>query len=64
MTFDSWKDLIAKLPSLTEDELREAINLEVSLYKRKNFISRMHMRYAKLHAAREREALLAGEILL
>jgi hypothetical protein len=64
MTFDTWKDLIAKLPSMTEEELLLAINLEASTYKRKNIISRMHMRYSKLRAIRERKALVAGEMVL
>lgn len=64
MVIESWKHLMSILTSLTEEELKNAINYEVSTYKRKAVIERLHQRYNKLHCAREREMLINGEILL
>lgn len=60
----SWRDLIAKLMQMSEEDLRNAINFEVSTYRRKAIISRLHARYSKLRAARERELLIKSEMLL
>jgi len=64
MTFDSWKEMMSKLPTLNEQELQVAINAEVSTYRRAPVIGRLHQRYAKLRNQRERAQLIAGEILL
>ena len=64
MVFTSWRELISSVGRLNEQELRESINYEVSTYRRKAFISRMHQRYARLRSERERALLLAGEMLL
>ena len=64
MVAQSWKELMAILPTLDENELVVAINTEVSGFKRKGHIERMHQRYSKLRAKRERDALVAGDILL
>lgn len=63
-TFGTWRELMTTLPSMNEQQLAEAINYEVSTYRRKNFIARMHQRYSRLRADREREQLLNQEILL
>jgi hypothetical protein len=60
----SWRELMTKLPEMDEVTLRESINYEASVYKRKAFITRMHQRYCRLRADRERQQLLVGEILL
>lgn len=60
----SWNDLIIILPEMDEETLRLAINYEVSVYKRKAVIKKMHQRYAKLFTKRQRDQLLAGEVLL
>jgi hypothetical protein len=62
--FNSWRELMAGVSKLTEAELRESINYEVSTYRRKNFIERMHQRYTKLRSERERKELISGETLL
>ena len=61
---ESWVELVKILPDMTEEELRVAINYEVSKYRRKALIKKMHQRYAKLNAARIREMLANGEALL
>jgi len=60
----SWRDMLEKLPKMNEDELRGAINYEVATYKRKLIITRMHQKYSRLRADRERQLLLSGEHLL
>ena len=62
--FQSWRELMADIMKLTEQELKDAINLEVSTYRRKRFIERMHMRFERLRSERERAELVAGETLL
>ena len=61
---NSWNDLVTILPDMTEEQLRVTINYEVSKYRRKAIIKKMHQRYAKLNAARIRQELLDGEVLL
>lgn len=61
---ESWVELVKILPDMTEEELRVAINYEVSKYRRKALVRKMHQRYAKLNTARIRTALLNGEVLL
>lgn len=62
--FKSWRELIKEVATLDEDTLRESINFEVSTYGRKGFIERMHQRYTRLRAERERVALISKEMLL
>ena len=61
---NSTRELAAVLPTMNEVELKEAINFEVSTFRRKFIITRMHMRYERLRSLREREQLVNGEILL
>ena len=62
--FETWRDLMTNLNKLSEDELRQSINFEVSTYGRASFIKRMHMRYEKLRSTRERHQLINKETLL
>jgi hypothetical protein len=62
--YESWRGLLVDLPKLTEDELRVAINIEVVGPCRKNFIERLHMRYTKVRATRERALLSNRELIL
>ena len=64
IVINSWNDLITVLPDMTEEQLRVTINYEVSKYRRKALIKKMHQRYAKLNAARIREELVNGTTLL
>ncbi len=63
-TFGSWREFMATLPNMNEQQLAEAINYEVSTYRREKFITRMHQRYSRLRVDRERKQLLNQEILL
>jgi hypothetical protein len=60
----SWKDLMVRLPELTEVDLIVLINYEVSLYRRQAILRRLHSRFNMLRSARERDALIKGEMLL
>lgn len=62
--FGSWREMQASLNTMTEEELRTAINHEISSYGRKALIERMHMRFEKLRSLRERAALINKEMLL
>ena len=64
MTFETWAQLYAIINTMDEETLRNAINHEVSTYRRKSIIGRLHSRYAKLRTARERDLLVKGEVML
>ena len=64
MIIQNWSHLHSVLLSLSEEELKETINFEVSNFKRKIIIERLHKRYAKLRNSRERPLLMRGEMLL
>jgi hypothetical protein len=64
MEFNNLNHLYKTLGTMTEENLLTAINYEVSTYKRRTLIQRMHSRYSKLRSARERMALIKGEMLL
>lgn len=55
----SWKTLNEVIHELREDQLKELIWWEMENKKRKDIVERLHQRYAKLAAAREREELLS-----
>jgi len=66
-------NIVEKLRLMQTDhipELGEAISeiehlrREVATYKRKLIITRMHQKYSRLRADRERQLLLSGEHLL
>lgn len=56
----NWTELVAKLPRMTERELKDAIAAEAKGPERASHLARMHARYSKLRAARERRELLRG----
>jgi len=64
LVIQGWKDMHTRIRTFTEDELRAIINYEVVKYKRPTILTRLHMRYCILRDKRERDELLAGEILL
>lgn len=64
MVIESWTHLHKVINTMTEEELRFTINYEASVYKRRTIIERLHQRYAKVRATRERNELLAGTGLL
>lgn len=53
-----WRELIQAIPLMDEEELKAALNVEVSGERRKDFIIRLHRRYNKLRSERELEELL------
>ena len=61
---EGWRDLVARIGSMSEAELAMCINYEISRYNRPAIITRLHQRYAKLFIARQRAELLRGETLL
>ena len=60
----SWKTLNGGINMLTEEELRNFINYEVSTTARKAILTRLYQRYDKLRGKRELEMVLAKEIIL
>ncbi len=54
-----WTDLVERLPSMTEAELKAAIDAEAKRPEpRASHLTRLHMRFSKVRAARERRELL------
>ena len=53
----NWKELNAKLPSLSEDDVLLMMREEQKLGKRPTYIKRLHQRYTALRAQRERREL-------
>jgi hypothetical protein len=62
--FTDWREFIAQLRMMTEPELKNAINYEVSTNNRSSVVIRLHQRYTKLRATRERNELIEGSVLL
>lgn len=55
---ENWRALLEALPNMNEEELKSALNEEVSGERRKDFITRLHRRYNKLRSERELEEML------
>jgi hypothetical protein len=54
-----WTDLVKHIPSMTEAELAAAIAAEARRDEpRASHLTRLHMKYSKVRAARERRELL------
>lgn len=64
MIIESWTHLHKVMSTMTEEELRFTINYEASVYKRRTILERLHQRYTKVRAMRERAELLEGTGLL
>jgi len=64
MIINGWTHLLDVLPTLTEQELLETINFEAVMYRRNYILERLHQRYTRLRAKREREQLFNGVPLL
>ena len=54
----TWLELNKILNSMTESELNDALVQELKTFKRPTIVTRLHQRYAKVRAARERDELL------
>jgi len=55
----NWRSMIAVLSDLTEDELKQALDVEMKTHKRPAIARRLHQRYSAVRTARER-----GEIMV
>jgi hypothetical protein len=60
---DSWRTLNKMIGNLDENQLRSLINFEVSTYKRQDILTRLHQRFNKLRAARERVEISNGGLI-
>ena len=60
---DSWRTLNKMIGNLDENQLRSLINFEVSTYKRQDILTRLHQRFNKLRAARERVEIVSGKLI-
>jgi len=54
----NWTKFNEVLNTLTEDEAKEALTIEVANDNRKSFVERLHQRYNILRTMREREELM------
>ena len=56
----NWRSMIAVLSTLTEDELKQVLDVELETHKRPAIARRLHQRYSAVRTARERVELLKG----
>lgn len=57
---DSWRTLLDGVEQLDEMDLIKLLILELNGQNRKSFISRVHQRFNRVRADRERKQLSAG----
>lgn len=57
----SWPELNARLAKLPEEELKRLLGRELRGKRRVHFLLRLHGRYNKLRAERERRELIGGK---
>ena len=55
----SWRSLNAKIPSLSEDEVKVLLTEEMATHKRLVIARRLHQRYSAMRTIRERAEILA-----
>jgi hypothetical protein len=58
-----WRELVVKVKSMNEHELKAALNFELVTENRANIVLRLHQRYTKVRMFRERESIGKGELL-
>jgi hypothetical protein len=61
-TIKSWRQLLAVLNQMTEDEVLEMLNAERQGPKRASILERLHMRYNTLRVSRERIEIMQEAI--
>ena len=54
----NWRSMIAVLSTLTEDELKQVLDVELETYKRPAIARRLHQRYSAMRTARERAEIM------
>jgi hypothetical protein len=59
----TWRELLPTIGIMTEGELKNALNYEVSTTNRKTIVVRLHQRYTKVRMFRERLSIRKGELL-
>ena len=55
----TWRELLAKMPDMGENEIKELLVQEYSSRRRTTVLLRLHQRFCMLRADRERRELLA-----
>lgn len=58
MTKVDWRSLAATLNTLSEDEVKELLDIEMEAQQRPSIVRRLHQRFAMLRSARERAELM------
>jgi len=56
----NWRSMIAVLSDLTEDEVKQALDVELKTHKRPAIARRLHQRYSAIRTARERAEIMIG----
>jgi len=54
----NWRSMIAVLSTLTEDELKQVLDVELETHKRPAIARRLHQRYSAVRTARERVEIM------
>lgn len=54
-----WRSLAAALTSMSEDEVKRLLDVEMATRRRVGIVRRLHQRYAMMRNARERAELMA-----
>ena len=55
----TWRDLLVKLPNMTEDEVKQMLVEEHAGRRRVTIMLRLHQRFCAMRAERERKELMA-----
>lgn len=55
---NSWRSLNRRLNAMTEDEVKEALVVEMATERRVTVVERLHQRFTALRATRERLELM------
>jgi len=61
-TIKSWRQLLAVLNQMTEDEVLEMLNAERQGPRRASILERLHMKYSTLRTSRERIEIMQEAI--
>jgi hypothetical protein len=56
----NWRSMIAVLSDLTEEQLKDALDVELRTHKRPAIARRLHQRYSAMRTARERVEIMKG----
>jgi len=54
----TWHQVCSKLTHMTEEQITDLLNEEISEYKRPAIVRRLHQRFSTLRAARERAVIM------